>query len=373
MTFLYHGPLPDPALELSRSIHALKPRRRRTHGSCPGASQPSSTLASQSGVGRARPGRPLLMRLGSFLDLDLQLGRALHRARRCESHPQSFLIADHLGNLSIQPTGGDFLPGYQRTATYSRCPAPFSLSAASHACAQFLVELTRSYRSVQKGRLARGGTVSTVCVDRRRRHRRALPHRRTAGRKTHRPRRSSRTRSRWTPWTSAGIRLGRAPDGAAHSTFSFDLGLGSWARSRPPSCALHGWPSSAHRRRPAPPAGIPGRPFQASPHSARLDLSATRPLGEDRLGQAARHRAAHRRHRRFRTAPRLFPDDEVGDEVDASVGLTHPESNSLSATTSAAARWRHKRRCSSYAGIQTAYRHARLNGMQSLRHRQRSS
>lgn len=155
------------ALELSRSIHGTLEAGVDGRMDLVGQRQTLVDASVHNQVWDERVQADLrLMQLGSFLDLDLQLGRALTVRGGARAILQSFLIADHLGNLpDPSRPSGDFLPGYQRTATGSAVLPRASIELRATPALSFSSSYGQGYRSVQAALLEEGQSAPFALID----------------------------------------------------------------------------------------------------------------------------------------------------------------------------------------------------------------
>jgi len=107
-----------------------------------------------------------LMQLGTFLDLDWQLGTALTLRGGVRGVAQSYLIDDQLGNLpDPSRPQGDSLPGYRRTATGLALLPRTSLEVRMAPALSLLASYGRGYRSAQAAGLDEGESAPLSLVD----------------------------------------------------------------------------------------------------------------------------------------------------------------------------------------------------------------
>lgn len=107
-----------------------------------------------------------LLQLGSFLDLDVQVGRALTLRGGARATLQNFLVHDHLGNLpDPSRPSGDSLPGYRRSASGSAVLPRASVEVRATPELSFSASYGQGYRSVQAALLEDGQSAPFALLD----------------------------------------------------------------------------------------------------------------------------------------------------------------------------------------------------------------
>jgi len=107
-----------------------------------------------------------LMQLGTFLDLDAQIGRALTLRGGVRVASQSYETYDYLGNLpDPNRPSSDFLPGYRSTATGVAVLPRTSLEVRVASFFSFLSSYGKGYRSAQAALLEEGESAPLSLVD----------------------------------------------------------------------------------------------------------------------------------------------------------------------------------------------------------------
>src|SRR5688572_19336711 len=155
------------ALELSSAIHGTLEAGVDGRLDLVGQSQSLIDASVRNQVWDRRVNADLrLMQLGTFVDLDFQLGRAVTIRGGLRAVALSYLIDDHLGNLP-DPTRpqSDFLPGYRRTATGMALLPRTSLELRATENLSFSASYGRGYRSAQAALLEEGQQAPMALVD----------------------------------------------------------------------------------------------------------------------------------------------------------------------------------------------------------------
>lgn len=155
------------ALELSRAVHGTLEAGVDGRLDLIGQSQSLIDANVRNQVWDQRVRADLrLMQLGTFLDLDVQVGRVLTVRGGARVALQSYLVDDQLGNLP-DPTrpAGDFLPGYRRTATGAAILPRTSVELRASPALSFLGSYGQGYRSVQAALLEEGENAPLSLVD----------------------------------------------------------------------------------------------------------------------------------------------------------------------------------------------------------------
>jgi len=155
------------ALDLSRSVHATLEAGVDGRIDLVGQSQSLIDASVHNQVWDQRVHADLrLMQLGTFLDLDAELGKALTLRGGFRIASQSYESYDYLGNRPdpTRPTS-DFLPGYRSTATGAAVLPRTSLELRASPWLSFLSSYGKGYRSAQAALLAEGQSAPLSLVD----------------------------------------------------------------------------------------------------------------------------------------------------------------------------------------------------------------